>query len=433
MSDENRSPITSADRISSLDVIRGVALFGILLMNIVGFGLPMAYENPNNFGGAEGLNLFAWQVNALFFEGTMRGLFSVLFGASIVLMTSRAEARDSSIKVADIYFRRNLWLIVFGIVHAWLLLWTGDILYIYGIAGLFLFVFRKVSPRNLVILGVLVLASLVLKDTHEYVQISAMYEESRSAQTLLDKGDEISEEQQDAIDAWQEEVDGSKPTQEEIDELIAGKKGGYFTNIATNAERIVSQQSYLLYMYTFWDATGMMLIGMALLKLGILDAKRSSRFYLSMMAVGYGIGGAVNAYEINLLLNSNFGVLAAAQSYFTYDVGRLPVTLGHVGLVMLICRNGWLTWLTSRIAAVGRMALTSYVTHTVICAFIFFGIGFAMYGELQRYQLYYVVFGIWIFQLIVSPIWLQYYRFGPLEWLWRSLTYNRRQPMKRVM
>ncbi len=202
-------------------------------------------------------------------------------------------------------------------------------------------------------------------------------------------------------------------------------------NIAINAEGIVSRQSYVLYMYTFWDATGMMLIGMALLKLGILNAERSSRFYLSMMAIGYGIGCSVNAYEINVLLNSNFGVLETAQSFLTYDVGRVPVTLGHVGLVMLICRKGWLNWLTSRIAAVGRMALTSYVTHTVICIFIFFGIGFAMFGELQRYQLYYVVFGIWIFQLIVSPIWLKYYRFGPLEWLWRSLTYNKRQAMKR--
>jgi uncharacterized protein len=433
VSNENSGPVTSADRISSLDVIRGVALFGILLLNVVSFSLPLAYENPNIYGGADGLNLFAWQVNALLFEGTMRGLFSVLFGAGVVLMTSRAEARDSSIKVADIYFRRNLWLIVFGVVHAWLFLWTGDILYIYGVAGLFLFVFRKVSPRNLIVLGILVLASVTLKDVYAYAQTSAIYEESQIAQTLLDNGKEISDKQQDAIDAWQEEVDDSKPTQDKIDELIAGKKGGYFANIAINAEGIVSRQSYVLYMYTFWDATGMMLIGMALLKLGILNAQRSSRFYLSMMAIGYGIGCSVNAYEINLLLNSNFGVLATAQSFFTYDVGRVPVTLGHVGLVMFICRKGWLNWLTSRIAAVGRMALTSYVTHTVICAFIFFGIGFALFGELLRYQLYYVVFGIWIFQLIVSPIWLKYYRFGPLEWLWRSLTYNKRQPMKRVM
>jgi uncharacterized protein len=166
MSDEDRGPVTSADRISSLDVIRGVALFGILMMNIVGFGLPFAYDNPTNSGGADGFNLFAWQFNTLLFEGTMRGLFSILFGAGIVLMTSRAEARDPGIAVADIYFRRNLWLIAFGLIHSWLLLFTGDILYRYGIVALFLFVFRKASPRFLILFGVLVLASLSAKDIY---------------------------------------------------------------------------------------------------------------------------------------------------------------------------------------------------------------------------------------------------------------------------
>ncbi len=433
MSDENRGPVASADRISSLDVIRGVALFGILLMNVVGFGLPMAYENPNNYGGADGLNLFAWQVNALFFEGTMRGLFSILFGAGIVLMTSRAEARDPSIAVADIYFRRNLWLIAFGLVHSWLLLFTGDILYRYGIVALFLFVFRKASPRFLIVLGVLVLASMSAKDIYWNMLEWQDQAAAESAQVLLDNGNEISTEQQEAIDSWQERLDDDKVSAEEIEETIAARQGGYFENIAFNAERIIQSQSYVLYMFTFWDAAGMMLIGMALLKLGILNARRSTRFYLSMIAAGYGFGLFVNAYEVNLLLNSNFGYLAVAQAYMTADLGRLPITLGHVGLVMLICRKGWLSWLTLRIAAVGRMALSSYITHTIICVFIFFGIGFAMFGELQRYQLYYVVFGIWIFQLIVSPIWLKYYRFGPLEWAWRSLTYNKRQPMKRVI
>jgi uncharacterized protein len=433
VSSESRGPVTSADRISSLDVIRGVALFGILLMNIVAFGLPYAYDNPTNSGGADGLNLFAWQINTLLFEGTMRGLFSILFGAGIVLMTSRAEARDPSVGVADIYFRRNLWLVAFGLVHSWLLLFPGDILYRYGVVALFLFVFRKASPRFLIVLGVLLLASLSAKDIYWTMQDRQALAAAESAQVLLDNGDEITEEQQEAIDSWQETLDDDKTSPEMIEEMVTAKKGGYFDNIAANAERIIQGQSYGLYMFTFWDCAGMMLIGMALLKLGVLNAERSTRFYLLMMAVGYGIGLSVNAYEVNLLLNNNFSYMAVGQAYMSHDLGRLPVTLGHVGLVMLICRKGWFSWLTSRIAAVGRMALSSYVTHTIICIFIFFGIGFAMYGELQRYQLYYIVFGIWMLQLIVSPIWLKYYRFGPLEWLWRSLTYNKRQPMKRVM
>jgi uncharacterized protein len=103
-----------------------------------------------------------------------------------------------------------------------------------------------------------------------------------------------------------------------------------------------------------------------------------------------------------------------------------------MSLVLLLCKSGWLSGLLNRLAAVGRMALTNYIMQTVICVFVFTGLGFSLYGALERYQLYYVVGGIWLFQLIVSPIWLKHYRFGPLEWMWRSLTYWQRQPLRRT-
>jgi len=297
---------------------------------------------------------------------------------------------------------------------------------------LFLFVFRKVSPKILIVLGLLVLASTTMKDIYWNFEENNAQAAAISAQTLLDSGEEISEEQQDAIDDWQEKLDDHEVTAEAIDEMVTAKQGGYFENIANNAERIIQGQSYGLYMYTFADAAGMMLIGMALLKLGILNAERSNRFYLTMMAVGYGVGLSANVHEMNLLIAGNFGYVAVGQSFLTFELGRVPITLGHVGLVMLICRNGWLRWLTSRLAAVGQMALTNYISHSIVCAIVFLGIGFSMFGELQRYQLYYVVFAIWIFQLIISPIWLRHFRFGPLEWLWRSLTYREKQPMRRT-
>jgi uncharacterized protein len=97
---------------------------------------------------------------------------------------------------------------------------------------------------------------------------------------------------------------------------------------------------------------------------------------------------------------------------------------------MLLCKAGWMGWLLGRLGAIGQMAFSNYILQSVICAFYFTGYGFAMYGHLERHQLYYVVAAIWVFQLIVSPIWLRYYRFGPLEWGWRSLTYWKRQPMR---
>lgn len=431
VSEQSGSPVSTADRISSLDVIRGVALLGILLMNIVNFGLPFAYDNPRYAGGADGLNFLTWQITSLFFEGTMRGLFSILFGAGVVLMTSRAESRDPSVAVADIYFRRNLWLIAFGLIHSWLLLFTGDILYIYGIVGLFLFVFRHVSPRRLIILGVLVLATTGMKDVFWNIQDANLRVAAETAQAILDDGGEISDEQQEAVDTWRDQIEDFIVQPDKIEEMVAAKKGGYSTNIAYNSERLIQRQGFELYMFSFADAAGMMLIGMALLKLGILNAERSCRFYLTMMLLGYGIGLAVNLREMNILLDGNFGYVAYSRTYLTMELGRLPITLGHVGLVMYVCRNGWLSWLTARLAAVGQMALTNYISQSIICAILFFGVGFALFNELQRYQLYYVVFGIWVFQLIISPIWLKRFRFGPLEWIWRSLTYQKKQPLKR--
>lgn len=427
-------PTTGQDRKSSLDTLRGVALLGILLMNIVAMGMPFSYNNPTIYGGAEGLDLAAWAMNNLFFEGTMRGLFSLMFGAGIVLITSRAEARGGGIEVADIYFRRNLWLFAFGIIHGWLFLWFGEILYFYGIAALFLFAFRKLPPRTLIILGALVLATLVPKDIYSYVQTHKTFNEAQvaeQAREALAEDEEFDEELQGKIDAWKGIKDDANPSEEKIQKRIEGMQGNYFKIIGTISGTLIWFQSSGLYKFMFFDTVGMMLIGMGLLKLGVITGERSTRFYLVMMAIGYGIGLSINAYETQLLIRNNFDVFAFEQAGLSYGSGRVAMTFGHIGFWMLVCKSTWFEWLTSRLAAVGRMALTNYVMHSVFAAFIFTGIGFSLFGQLDRHELFYIVGGIWMFQLIVSPIWMQHFRFGPLEWLWRSLTYNEKQPMRR--
>lgn len=425
-------PVSGRDRISSLDTLRGAALLGILLMNITGFGLPGAYVDPSVYGGAEGPNLAAWAVNNLLFEGTMRGLFTLLFGAGVILLTSRAEARGGGLEVADLYYRRTLWLFVFGVVHSWLLLWVGDILYWYGIAGLFLFALRKLGARTLIVLGVLALASVIPKHAYDLAVTRDAMAAAEAAQAVLDAGGTVDDEQQQALDTWQAVVEEEKLSPAIIEAQIEGQRGGYFSIIGSHASFLVMMQSTLYYLYNFWDTIGMMLIGMGLLKLGVVTGERSVRFYVTTMVIGYAVGLAVNAYETRLIADSGFAIVAFKQAAVTYDLGRVPVTLAHMSLILLVCKLGWLGALTRRLAAVGRMALTNYVMHTLICVLVFTGLGFGLFGALERYQLYYVVAAIWILQLIVSPIWLRYYRFGPLEWLWRSLTYVERQPLRRA-
>ena len=147
------APVPSDDRIGMLDTTRGVAVLGILMMNITGFGLPNAYDDPTVWGGDSPADITVWRVMTLLFEGTMRGLFTLLFGASALLFLQRHASRTTDMKPADLYFRRTLWLIVFGLFNGYVLLWSGDVLFYYGIAGLVLFVFRNLPPRRLLIIG----------------------------------------------------------------------------------------------------------------------------------------------------------------------------------------------------------------------------------------------------------------------------------------
>ena len=221
-------PVRKGARINSLDIMRGVALFGILLMNIAGMGLPMAYSDPTVSGGAEGLDLLAWVTTNMFFEGTMRGMFSLLFGAGIILLTSRAEARGHDIHIADIYYRRNILLVLFGMAHAYLLLWEGDILFYYGLAALFLFPLRKVNPTALLIMGLSISVILSVWGYAEHRALVKQHDEYQAAILVQGSGSDLDEKQQEAIETWDKALKDSRPTEKELQEIIDYRRGGYF-------------------------------------------------------------------------------------------------------------------------------------------------------------------------------------------------------------
>ena len=424
-------PVTSTERIRSLDVLRGVALLGILLLNIAGFGLVfMSYMDPTVQGGAEGKNLFVWVVNNIFFEGTMRALFSMLFGVGMVLMTSRMISRGGGIETADIYYRRTIWLLIFGLVHAYLILWFGDILFAYGLWGLFLFPFRNTHPKKLIIaVAVLVLIGVCLQYI-KYEQ-SLEYHEQYLVSQEYAEDDEIPEDIKNGKEAWKGMMAEMKPDEESIEKDTEAMHKGYVDLVLHLAPVNRMVQTTFNYDYNPWDVLAMMLLGIALFKLGVITGELKNKTYALMILVGYGIGIPINYYETTLLLENNFSIPAFFESGLTYPFGRIAMSFGHIGVVMIFCKSGILSFLRNSLAAVGRMALTNYIMQSVICAFIFTGIGFSLFGKLQRYQLYYVVFSIWLFQMIFSPLWLKYFRFGPLEWLWRTLTYKKIQPFRR--
>jgi uncharacterized protein len=424
-------PVSEQQRINSIDVLRGVALLGILLINIVGMALPdPAYWDPSGYGGDTGWNLRVFEINSLFFEGTMRGIFSMLFGAGVILFTARKEEEGAGLELANAWYRRTIWLIVFGLFHAYVLIWPGEILYFYGIVGMFLFPVRHAAPGKLIGFGLFLLLLITLINIKDSGKVDHIYEKSVVAQEMLDRGQEISSDQEEDLFEWDQLQYEYKPDETIKQRIIENMRSGYFSAVKTMAPLSQFTQTTYFFQHGFLDVLSMMILGMGLFKLGVFHGKLSWRFYGTMALVGYGIGIPVNWYETTSYIADHFSVVSYFKHQQTYELGRIFTTMGHVAVVMLCTKTAFLGFLKRSLAAVGRMALTNYIMHTVVATTIF-GI-FKQYAKWQRFELYYLVAAIWVFQLVMSPIWLRYFRFGPLEWLWRWLTYGKRPGFRKV-
>lgn len=426
------APVSAGDRIRSLDLLRGVAVLGILLMNITGFGLlPAAYSNPTVAGGAEGLNLAAWLTTTMAFEGTMRGLFSMLFGASIVLLTARMSDAGAGLETAEIYFRRMVWMMVFGIVHWALLLWWGEILFAYSLCGLLLFALRNLPPRLQIGAALALLTISVGFNAIDYR--AALREQAAASERRASAAPASLPKETIALaKAWETREAHHKPTPEQARDTIALHRGGYLGAVRKQWAFSYAFQWIGLPYWAVFDMIPFMLLGMGLLRLGVLSGQRPVRDYALMAVAGYAIGVPLNWVEASHEMASGHSVLAAARSTISYEISRLAMVVGHLGILLSLVRSGVLLRVQARLAAVGQMALSNYLAQTLICTFVFFGFGLDQFMRLERHQLYFVVLAIWIAELVWSPIWLARFRFGPFEWLWRSLTYAKPQPMRRV-
>ncbi|MCR9017082.1 DUF418 domain-containing protein [Aquiflexum gelatinilyticum] len=424
------TPIQTDERVTSLDVMRGIVLCGILIMNINGFGLAFGYNDPSVLGGDTGLNLYTWMMSNLFFEGTMRALFSLLFGVGMFIFLDRLQKKGAGINAADIYFRRISWLLVFGLIHGYLLLWVGEILYNYALMGFLVYSFRNMVPKKLMYIGLILMIVGTGWNYYDYRQDEKWFAKVEEADLALASGQELTKELNEAKDSWEKRE--SKTSPEATEKFIEEMQKGYFSVLAHLAPINYDFNVNEPYRGDLWDVLSMMLIGIALFKWGILSGEKSSSVYWLMVGIGYPIGIAVNYYEMKLVLDAQFSTLSFSESNLTYYWGRFFVAMGHVGLIMLFCKSPFFILLKKSLAAVGKMALTNYLMHSVICMFVFTGVGFGLFGQLERFELLYVVISIWVFQLILSPIWLKYFHFGPVEWIWRSLSYMQKPPFRKA-
>lgn len=402
--DAAAGPVGRGERIAAIDVLRGFALLGILLLNIQCFAMPsIAYVNPTAYGNLEGANYWVWWCTHVLGDQKFMSIFSMLFGAGVVLMTRSGQARTGH--SAAIHYRRMFWLILFGFLHAHLL-WDGDILFSYGICGLLLWPLRNFSARILIPVGLVLIAFGSLP-------ILAL-----GLSMPLWPADAIAE----LSSEWQ-------PSEESIQQILDAFRGSWLDQAPHRSMEAIVFQTVILAFWTLWRTGGLMIVGMGLFQLKFFHARWPSRRYLLLLMLTLPIGVSLSAYGVHWNQQREW---AAESSYLLGSLwnywGSLLTALALASLLMLVCKSK-LIWLLFPLARVGQMALSNYLMQTVICTTIFYGHGLGWFGYLERVEQLWVVIGVWVTQLFVSPIWLHYFRFGPAEWLWRSLTYWKRQPI----
>lgn len=422
------APVQANQRFALVDALRGLAVLGILAMNIVGFAFhPTVYGDPTIAGGSTGANLWTFLVAGVLFDGKMRGIFTLLFGAGVYLFTTRGEQRGGGGFVADIYYRRTLWLLLFGIAHAYLL-WFGEVLYPYALMGLVLYPFRRMSARGLIWLWALQVVFMIAAGIFDARDLTEKHAIAVAAAPLKKAGKTLTEDQEKAISTWEERVKHDKPDAAALRRNTTLNTTGFINSVKARIPVVLWWHSLTMYSPMQYDLFAMMLLGMAFIKTGVLTGERSTAFYWKMIAAGYGIGLPLTYAQLRLQVDGGFSILANAWAGAWYEPARIAVCLGHVALIVLILRQTRFAALRRLFAATGQMALTNYLMQSILCTFFFNVLGY--HSQLQRYPVYYVVAAIWLVELCWSPIWLRHFQFGPFEWVWRSLTYWKLQPMR---
>lgn len=395
----------SVNRIASLDVLRGFALLGIFIMNMISFAMIGAnYINPHAEGVLEGADKWAFIFSQLFANQKFMSTFSILFGAGVILFTGNIVKKGLS--DTKWHFKRNFWLLVIGMIHGYCI-WSGDILVAYAICSSWVFLFRKMSAKSLMIWsGIFFMITPAL---------NVMFGLSMPYWPEADLAD--------LKVVW-------TPPAAEISTEIAAYTGSWIEQMPYRIESTFMMQTFL-FMLLAGQITSMMLLGMALFKNKVLTGERERSTYKKMIFIGLSLGlaigvwGLIDNYSKGWSMEYSF-FLGGLWNYFA----SLPMVIGYIGLIMYLVTGGLGDLLKKWLAPVGQAALTNYLMQSIIATFVFYGHGLGWFGTMGRAEHWMLIIPVWIIQIIFSKWWLDKYRFGPFEWCWRSLTYGKFQEIK---
>ena len=402
-----------ADRITGLDVTRGFAVMGILTMNIVSFALPeMAYISPLAWGQPGAADVGSWALSFLLFDGKLRGLFSMMFGASTLLVADAAVRAGRS--PARSHYARMVTLALFGLAHFYLL-WWGDILFHYAVVGMAIYPLRHLDARRLATIGAMAIAANALG----FGMTMTSFRSAALAQPASDTGK-----------SYAGLMAQFTPADPAAQREVAVMRGGYAGILD---QRMRENGSDPLVNLGLWglETFGLMLIGMALYTSGLLrgdwSAARCKRW--AARAICFGLFGNAVLLAWQLAEGLDPWLLLVANMAFSvpFDVAT---SVGYAALAMWLAQRFAAAPLIARIAATGRAAFSNYLGTSLLMTFIFYGYGLGLFGHVPRAGLWPFVFGAWGLMLLWSKPWLDRFRYGPMEWLWRSMARGRLQPLR---
>ncbi len=462
-------------RLFSLDVLRGIALLGILVISIGEFGGFTTNEKTYYITGTHGGNYKLWGIVSILFEGKMRALFALVFGAGILLFLQKKE-HPAPISPADAYIRRQLWLIAFGIFNAFVLLWPGDILFQYGVVGILLYAFTRMKAKGFFIAALV--CTLVYcgkqywnysddkKDYKKFMAVTAVENKFKAdstarakkdsaarptdttllkawkgkkkiADSIAKKNDTLTRQQKSDKEKWEGTVKGLKydPEKTKAENKAMGVRN-YAKIWMHLMPRSQYKESQWLYRTGVWDIASLMFLGMALFSIGFFNGRFRTSNYL-LLGIGAVIAGwalgwyRVHTNSIRLADYAKYVQKRALPYDLFFPIERILLATGYASLTLWLLRMHIFNYIRKGLAAAGRMAFTNYLLQSVICSFFFYGYGFGYFGHLKQWELYFMVAEIALVQVVFSVFWLRYFRLGPLEWLWRCLIYKKWLPNKR--
>lgn len=461
--------VPAANRILSLDVLRGIAVLGGLLVGIWIFGGFSRNMQSNLMVHPSGGNYRLYASIVLLFEGKMRALIALVFGAGIILLLAK-QNNIAKASAYDVFIKRQMWLIAFGLINALLFLATDDILFHLGVLGILTFVFARLSPRGLFIAALLTTVIFCGKNYWRYAEDKKAYgkylavvvvekkfkkdsvkqagkdsaEKQKSVvaaklgkDSATQKKDTLTKQQQDDKQAWEGIVKNMKydPKRDEGENksMRSGKYGELWNHLLQQTQWKEAKWTYTT---GIWDLASMIFLGMALFKIGFFSGSFPVRKYLLIALGTITIGlllGWFRIYFMNatLLDYEKYISRRILPFYFFFPFERAFLAFGYAALVIALLRVKFLQGLWKALAGAGRMALTNYLLQSIFLTLFFTGFGMTYFGKLQQYQLYIVVAEIWLVQSVFSILWLRYFEYGPFEWLLRCLTLGKWLRIKR--